>query len=621
MTEITSPGPSRPHAGLSLDLASLGAAYASGRLDPLDVVNEVLARTAQDPHHAWILRREAEVLRAEARALMSRPDRADLPLYGVPFAVKDNIDVAGVPTTAGCPAYAYTPQRHATVVARLVAAGALVIGKTNLDQFATGLNGTRSPYGACQNAFDPALVSGGSSSGSAVSVALGQVSFSLGTDTAGSGRVPAAFNQLVGLKPSLGLLPSTGVVPACRSLDTVSIFTLCADDAQWVLAAAQGADPEDAYSRDPLPHGPDAGWGPGLRLGVPRPDQRRFTDPAWATGFDAAVAHATALGATLVELDFEPLLETARLLYEGPWVAERYQAIRDFIDAQPEAVFPVTREITLGGAKPLAADAFAAQYRLKALQQRCAAIWSQVDVVLAPTAPGHPSITAMLEQPVLRNSELGWYTNFMNLLDYAAVAVPAAPVDGSLGGLANPFGITLFAPAHQDVPLLRLAAHWQHRLGPTATMGGTGHPVPAPNNTPVPGATPSGQVRLAVCGAHLLGQPLHHQLSSRGARRVAATHTAPLYKLYALADGRRPGLVPVAEGGAAIEVEVWELPLPLFGSFVAAIPAPLGIGQTRLADGSTVCGFICEAVGLAGATDITAWGGWRAWRAQSAAAA
>ncbi|PXW97563.1 allophanate hydrolase [Sphaerotilus hippei] len=606
-------------AKISLDLHTLRSAYAAGTHSPLDVIEQVIDATAADPHHAWIHRRDAEALRADARALMARADAASLPLYGVPFAIKDNIDLAGVPTTAACPAFAYTPEASATVVQKLMDAGAIPIGKTNLDQFATGLNGTRSPFGACQNAFDPRLVSGGSSAGSSVSVALGQVSFSLGTDTAGSGRVPAAFNQLVGLKPSLGRLSTHGVVPACRSLDVVSIFALTAQDAGRVLAAAEGFDALDPYSRAAEPHGFDFGRSATLRLGVPLPAQRRFTDPAWAAGFEAAVAHAVSLGAELVEIDFEPLLETARLLYEGPWVAERYQAIRGFIDAQPEALFPVTREITLGGAQPLAADAFAAMYRLKALKRRCDdLLWPQVDAVLAPTAPGHPSIEAMLAEPILRNSELGGYTNFMNLLDYSAVAVPAARVDGSLGAGANPFGITLFAPAHQDVPLLHLAARWQAQLsGLAATLGATGLPLPCAAPEPA-AAQASGQVRVAVCGAHLSGMPLNPQLTSRGARLVATTRTAPVYRLHALADGRRPGLMRVAEGepgGTAIEVEVWELPASRFGSFVAAIPAPLGIGRTLLADGSEVCGFICEASGLAGATDITAHGGWRAWKA------
>ncbi|MEY2654135.1 MAG: hypothetical protein RLZZ524_1163, partial [Pseudomonadota bacterium] len=523
-----------PNAALSLDLASLRAAYADGRTDPLRVIEQVIAATSgEDTHRIWISRFDADTLRAQARALMDLDPAnlpSTLPLWGVPFAVKDNIDVAGLPTTAGCPAYAHVPERHATVVQRLVDAGAIPIGKTNLDQFATGLNGTRSPHGACRNAFDADFVSGGSSAGSAVSVARGQVSFSLGTDTAGSGRVPAAFNQLVGLKPTRGLLSTRGVVPACQTLDVVSVFALTADDAAAVLAVAQGFDAEDPCSRAAQPHGHDVGADPRPRLGVPRADQRVWTEPACAAAFERAIEQARALGAELVELDFEPFYETARLLYEGPWVAERYGAIRDFIERQPEAVFPVTREITLGGKALLAADAYAAQIRLLALRRRCDAVWSQVDAVLTPTAPGHPTIAAMLAEPIVRNSELGVYTNFMNLLDYAAVALPSGWLEGAGERPGRPFGITVFAPAHQDVPLLRLAARWQASLsGPAATLGATGLPQPAARLAAPAQQTPSGQVRVAVCGAHLAGQPLNPQLTSRGARLIAATRTAPVY--------------------------------------------------------------------------------------------
>ena len=594
---------------ISLDIGTLQQAYANGSLTPLEVVEQEVATIGDDAHTAWIHRIDITTLRERARALMERGPEG-LPLWGVPFAIKDNIDLAGVPTTAGCPAYAYTPQVSATVVQRLLDAGAIAIGKTNLDQFATGLNGTRSPYGACRNAFDPDYVSGGSSAGSAVSVALGQVSFSLGTDTAGSGRVPAGFNNLVGLKPSLGLLSTQGVVPACRSLDAVSIFALTADDAQQVFAVAHGFDAQDAYSRPAQPHGFDFGRAANLRIGIPRADQLQFLgDAGYASCFADALAHAKTLGAELVEIDFEPFFETARLLYEGPWVAERYHAIRAFIDAKPEAVFPVTREITLGGAKPLAADAFAAQYRLRALQRRCAEAWSQMDCILVPTSPTIHSIATMLDQPIARNSDFGTYTNFVNLLDYAAIAVPASfRADGL------PFGVTFIALAHQDQPLLHLAQRWQKALrGRAATMGATGHMVVPFDAAP---AVPSGQIRVAVCGAHLQGQPLNPQLTSRGARLVQRTTTAPVYRLYALPDGKRPGLVRVAEAGAAIEVEVWELPGAQFGSFVDGIPAPLGIGRTLLADGSMVAGFICEPEGTAEAQDITAFGSWRAYKAQ-----
>jgi allophanate hydrolase len=591
---------------LSLSIASLQQAYRNGTLTPLQVVEQVVAAIANDSHHAWIHRMDLDTLRARASALMARGPEG-LPLWGIPFAIKDNIDLAGVPTTAGCPDYAYIPEQSATVVQRLLDAGAIAIGKTNLDQFATGLNGSRSPYGACLNSHNPGFVSGGSSAGSAVSVALGQVSFSLGTDTAGSGRVPAGFNHLVGLKPSLGLLSTHGVVPACRTLDVVSIFALTADDAQQVFAVAHAPDPHDAYSRATPAHGFDFGRAARWRVGVPKADQLQFFgDTGYAQVFEEARAHALSLGAELVEIDFAPFQETARLLYEGPWVAERYQAIRAFIDAKPESVFPVTREITLGGAKPLAADAFAAQYRLRALARRCNAVWSGIDCMLLPTSPTIHTLETMLAEPIARNSDFGYYTNFVNLLDYAAIAVPMGfRPDGM------PCGVTFVAPAFQDQPLLHLAQRWQHALrGKAATLGATGHT--ALPMAPLQ-AVSSGQVQVAVCGAHLEGQPLNSQLTSRGARLVQRTSTSPDYRLVALPDGKRPGLARVPGGGVAIEVEVWEMALQEFGSFVAGIPAPLGIGRTVLADGSQVPGFICEPAGLEGAQDISHFGGWRAY--------
>ncbi|MHB8247506.1 MAG: allophanate hydrolase [Acidithiobacillus sp.] len=589
----------------SLYIHNLLSAYRSGRLTPTILVEQLLERSARHTDHAiWITPPQRERLLERARELEGR-GMEGLPLYGVPFAIKDNIDLAGVPTTCACPDFAYTPKTSATVVQKLLDAGAIAMGKTNLDQFATGLNGTRSPYGACRNAFDPDYISGGSSAGSAVAVALGLASFSLGTDTAGSGRVPAAFNNLVGLKPSCGLLSTAGVVPACRSLDSVSIFALSAQDAQEVFAAVQGEDQSDPYSRTPQPHGFDFGYAPRFRFGVPADkDLNFFGDHEYAQMFDAAVARLESLGGERVELDFAPFLETARLLYGGPWVAERYQAIRSFIDANPDALFPVTRDITLGGAKPLAADAFAALYRLRELKRECDCIWPQVDCVITPTSGTIFTRAEALAEPVARNTDLGYYTNFMNLLDYAAVAVPAGfRADGL------PFGVTLFAPAHQDVPLLHLAERWQ--LADPAPIGAM-ETMPPPVKTG-PAAVPSGQVRVAVVGAHLSGLPLNQQLTSRGARLISETSTAPCYRLYALADGKRPGLIRVAHGGAAIDCELWELPAAAFGSLVAGIPAPLGIGTVELADGSAVSGFLCEGIGITNASDITRFGGWRAY--------
>ena len=591
----------------SLDITTLAAAYRAG-LKPSTLIAHLREKAAADMHHAWISLLPGDRLMAMATALDAQ-DPASLPLYGIPFAVKDNIDLAGHPTTAGCPDYSYVPEHSATVVDKLIAAGAIPLGKTNLDQFATGLNGTRSPYGACQNAFDPDYISGGSSSGSAVSVACGQVSFSLGTDTAGSGRVPAAFNNLVGLKPSCGLLSTHGVVPACRSLDAVSIFALTAGDAQRVFAAAQGVDAQDAYSRPAQPHGRGFAAGDAFRFGVPKPEQLAFFGDALNPAlFDAAITRLETLGGTRVEVDFEPLFETARLLYGGPWVAERYHAIREFIDRQPESVFPVTREITLGAKKFSATDAFDAFYRLQALKHTCAALWQGIDLMMTPTAGRHYTIAEVEAEPIQRNTDLGYYTNFMNLLDYAAVAVPAAMRADGL-----PFGVTLFAAAHQDIPLLQLAARWQADTG--LTLGASKQTLPAATIFLQPVA--NGQVRVAVCGAHLSGLPLNWQLTQRGGRLLAATFSAPEYRFYALAGGPplRPGMVKVAEGGASIAVEVWELPTREFGSFVAGIPAPLGIGKLKLIDGSEVCGFICEPAGLAGAEDITALGNWRDWLA------
>lgn len=590
----------------SLDIATLRRLYRTGELTPLALVEALLdSMRGEDSHRIWIHRLDADTLRGYAKRLEGR-DMASLPLYGIPFAIKDNIDLAGVPTTAACPEFAYTPERSATVVQRLIDAGAIPLGKTNLDQFATGLNGTRSPYGACRNAFDPDYIAGGSSSGSAVAVALGLASFSLGTDTAGSGRVPAAFNNLVGHKPTCGALSTRGVVPACRSLDAVSIFALTAEDAERVLAVAAGFDAEDEYARPLAPHGFDFGRAATFRFGVPRPTDLEFFGNADAGRlFGEAVARLKALGGTPVEVDLAPFLEAARLLYGGPWVAERYLAIRDFFDAHADKVFPPVREIIGGGRDYSAADAFAHLYKLRALKRVCDAVWNDIDVLVTPTAGTIYRVDAVEADPIQLNSNLGYYTNFMNLLDLAATAVPAGfQADGL------PFGVTLIAPPHQDAPLLHLASRLHQALG--GWLGATAHPLPS---AAVLDVLQSGQVRVAVVGAHLAGLPLNPQLTERGARLVAATQTAPRYRLYALPDGKRPGLIRVDRGGAAIACEVWEMPAERFGSFVAGIPAPLGIGKLELADGTLVNGFICEGIGIAGAQDITAYGGWRAWLA------
>jgi allophanate hydrolase len=580
-----------------LSIPGLLAAYRDGRYTAAELIDAVWRRAdTPDVQHIWITRfTHAEVMRYVAALAGHTP--AELPLYGIPFVIKDNIDLAGVPTTVACPDFAYTPTRSAFVVERLIAAGAIPLGKTNLDQFATGLVGTRSPYGACHNSVQPEYVSGGSSSGSAVAVACRLASFSLGTDTAGSGRVPAAFNGLIGLKPTLGRLSTRGVVPACRTIDCVTIFATTAADAARVLDCAAGFDAEDPQSRrlgnQPLT---------GLRFGLPRAAQLEFFgDREYERLFHAAVARLESLGGRPVEVDFAPFLEAARLLYEGPWVAERYAAVGEFLEAHPDSVLPVTRRIIAGGKARLAVDAFRAQYRLAELKRRSEAAWSQVDVLLTPTAGTIYTIAAVEADPVTLNSNLGYYTQFMNLLDLSGVAVPAGRRTDGL-----PFGVTLVGPAGTERALLALAGRFE--------AAGTAAGVAATTATAA-ARVPPGYVAIAVCGAHMAGLPLNHQLTDRGGLKIAALPTAPCYRLIALPGGPpfRPGLLKVADGGAAIELEVWALPSAQVGSFVAAIPAPLGIGRCELADGSSVSGFICEGYAEAGATDITAYGGWRAY--------
>ena len=585
----------------SLDLAALADAYRSRSLSPTGLVSGVLDRIdGRGDDKVWIHLLPRDALLSMAAAL-ERADPSTKPLYGVPFAIKDNIDLAGVPTTAGCPAYAYMPSVSATVVQRLTEAGAIPIGKTNLDQFATGLNGTRSPYGAPGSALSAEHISGGSSSGSAVAVAAGLVSFSLGTDTAGSGRVPAQFNNLVGMKPTRGLLSTSGVVPACRSLDCVSIFALCSDDARDVLSVAKGFDAADPFSRQDSPAALSSQIA-GTRFGVPRrEDLQFFGNHEGERLFNSTLESIAGLGGVLVEIDLRPFLEAARLLYEGPWVAERYVAIRDFFDKNQEALHPVTRQIIAGGARPTAADAFAAYYRLKKLRRVTEAAWRRMDALVTPTAARHYTIAEMLADPIRLNSNLGAYTNFMNLLDLSGVAIPTGfQADGL------PFGITLAAPAFSDAALLNLGDEI-HRAA-SLPLGATGAEMPAKR----PAASSTGTVKVAVCGAHMSGLPLNSQLLDRGARLVRTARTAPLYRLYALPGGppARPGMVRVDDGDA-IEVEVWAVPTSEFGGFVDAVPPPLAIGTVELADGENVKGFVCESYGVADAADITELGGWR----------
>ncbi len=598
------------------DIPSLLQRYVTGELTPTGMVEAVHALIHDDPDNVWIHKLPLESLRQYARKVEER-GLAALPLYGVPFAIKDNIDLAGVPTTAACPAFAYTPPRSATVVQRLIDAGAIPIGKTNLDQFATGLNGTRSPYGVCRNAFNPEYISGGSSSGSAVAVAKGWACFSLGTDTAGSGRVPAAFNNLIGHKPTRGWLSTRGVVPACRSLDCVSIFAFTAADAERVLEAAASYDEEDIYSRQRGSSDDPAlqNLRQRFRFGIPHRQQLQFFgNLESARLFEEAVTQLQALGGEVIEIDFSPFLEAAHLLYGGPWVAERYAAIQQFFDLHSDEVISPVREIIAGAHRFSAADAYNGLYRLRTLKCQADRIWSEMDCLLTPTAGTIYRIEEMLADPIRLNTNLGYYTNYMNLLDYSAVAVPAGFQKDGL-----PFGVTLVAPAHQDGSLLHLAARLQQVYA--LPLGATDTPLEKEVLTekgsfqrPPPPEQPA-LVRVAVCGAHLSGLPLNPQLTSRNGRLVASTTTSPDYKFYALpgTPPLRPGLVRVDknERGAAIEVEVWELPASEFGSFVAGIPAPLGIGTITLAGGESVQGFLCEGYAVGDARDISQFGGWR----------
>ncbi len=528
------------------------------------------------------------------------------PLAGLRFAAKDNIDALGLPTTAACAAFSYQPPANSAVVQKLLDAGAALLGKTNLDQFACGLNGTRSPYGAVPNAINPLYVSGGSSSGSAYVVATGQVDFALGTDTAGSGRVPAGLNNIVGLKPSRGLISARGVVPAAQSVDCISIFALTVGMAVKVLEAAMGHDPLDAYSRKLAMA--DKAFGKSFRFGVP--SSLTFEgDAAAQQAFGQSIEKLQAMGGEAVTIDFKPLAEAAALLYESALVAERYTAIRSFFDAHESDVMEPVRSIIAAGRNYSAADLYEVQAKLKALGQQADAMWQGIDVLLVPTAPTHYTIAQMLKDPVALNRNLGAYTNFVNLLDYAAISVPSTMRADGL-----PFGITLIGPCGSDWQLADLGQRYHHATG--LTLGATGLPLPAPSA--IAGLKPEAFVRVAVVGAHLSGMPLNTQLTERGAVLVCEAKTSADYRLYALPGTTppKPGMLRVAPGqGAQIALEIWQMPVAHYGSFVALIPSPLGIGTLVIEDGSSVQGFVCEPEALKGAQDITQHGGWRAFMA------
>ena len=631
-----------PSLGLDaqpLTLSDWRAAYATGQSPAhlLGAMQQRLLGAASE--NAWIALIDADALITAAAALEERaaayPDRAAamraMPLFGVPFAAKDNIDVIGFPTTAACPAFAHEVDANASVIERLFQAGAVCMGKTNLDQFATGLVGSRSPYGRPSSAFSSAHISGGSSSGSALVVAAGEVCFALGTDTAGSGRVPAGFNNIVGMKPTPGRVSNAGVLPACRTLDCVAVLALTVSDAAQVLAVIEGSDPLDAYSA--FQTGPSH-LPTKLRIGVPtKPVTGNVQGEdllGYAQAFAQATATAEAMGHTLVPIDFEPLHCVANLLYSGPWVAERHAVVQPLMDSHPGALDPTVARVIGRATSFTATDTFRAQYLLKVAQRDTAALWHHVDVLMVPTAPTHPTHAEVDADPVAVNAHMGTYTNFVNLLGWCALALPGGWAAGLAAGLDTPglpFGVTFIAPGASDAALARLGLMWESQLnGPLGASGraGTGSAQSTSNHATSSHATdnqawPASEPRMAIAvvGAHLSGMPLNGQLTQRGARFLAATHTSPHYQLFALPNTTppKPGLqrAAVDAPAASIAVEVWDMPVQAVGSFLALIPPPLGLGSVELIDGRWVHGFICEAHALSGAREVTSFGGWRAY--------
>jgi len=599
---------------LSLDLETLANAYASSELTPLNLVDELLARVARTEHEGVLIGKPCvELARAAARDAIERKRKGEvLPLFGVPFAIKDSIDVAGLPTTVACPAFAYRPQRHAAVVERLLAAGAIPFAKTNLDQFATGLVGVRSPYGIPRNPFDERFICGGSSSGSAAIVARGLASFALGTDTAGSGRVPAAFNNVVGLKPTRGMLSTRGLVPAVRSHDCISVFALGVDDAAVIARALAGFDPEDPCSqREADAWDPRPGIAPPrLRIATARASQLAIDDREYAELFSRAVAAAEGCFGPVIEVDFDPFFRAGAQLYGGAWVAERLEAAGPLLAREPEAFHPTVRGIFERARSYSAPDVFAVLHELQALRTQVEPLWRNVDLLLVPTTPAIYRIEQVLADPLGLNQRLGLYTSFANLLDLCALAVPAG-----FRGDGLPFGISLIARRGRDA-LLTSVGRTLHLLL-SATAGATGQPVAAPPQAPVRG---DDRVALAVVGAHLSGEPLNHQLTDLGARLLCATRSAPRYELYALpTTPPKPGLVRVAASaqGHAIELEVWQLAHEALGRFMDGVRAPLCIGTVELENGSQVLGFLCEGAAARGQRDISSFGGWRAFLART----
>ena len=606
-----------PLESLCLAFESLRAAYRAGTCTPHDMIDEVLARIERDRdriQHVWLhLVGAGELHAAVDRAAARRQAGHPSPLFGIPFSVKDNIDVAGVPTTVACPDIAYVPATSAPVVQRLVEAGAIFVGKVNLDQLATGLVGARSPYGTPTNPFDARMIPGGSSSGSAVSVAVGHVSFSLGSDTAGSGRVPASFNNVVGLKPTRGTLSTRGVVPACRSFDCVSVFALTVGDACSVAAVAKHWDELDPFSRsdaqaiDFQARAARTTW----RIGVPPREQLVFLDDGQARAmFHDATERFRAMGSTLVEIDLRPFLAAGLMLYGEGFVAERLVVGGDLLDRKPEALVPVVRDILSDAKRISTQEVFESSYKLRGLRQSVENTWRRVDAVLLPTTPTIYRVDEILANPRALNLNLGVYTTFGNLMDLAAIAVPSGIRSDGL-----PSGVQLIGPRGSDATLAAAARAYHQRVG--GTMGATGHPLPvdvSPEGA-LPGSAAPPRHAVVVVGAHLSGEPLNRQLIELGGSLLRACSTAPSYRLYALRGTvpPKPGLVRVRERGYAIEVEVWSLETKAFAAFVGAIPRPLCVGSIELEDGTFAQGFLCEGDVIADAIDISHHGGWRAY--------
>jgi len=591
---------------LNMTIDGLKQHYLDGDFSPAELIEFLWQECESEKSNPiWIHLLSPQEIKVYIDALLTKSP-SDLPLYGIPFAIKDNIDLAGVATTAACPDFSYIPEKSAFVVEQLIKAGAVPLGKTNMDQFATGLVGTRSPepWGPCKNSLNDKIISGGSSAGSAVALANALVSFSLGTDTAGSGRVPASLNNIVGLKPSRGLLSNRGVVPACKSLDCVSIFAFNTTDANAVFDVAAEFNPEDSYSRRNT-------YGNGRRyfnndiadftVGVPAEGDLEFFGNIEAKDlFDAAKTNIQGMGGTLVEIDFSPFRKAALLLYEGPWVSERFLAIKDLLHTSPESILPVIKTIVGSGESITAPEAFSALYQLQSYYQEALVELEKVACVMTPTNGTYYSIDEVLSDPIQLNSNMGYYTNFMNLLDCAGISVPTGFYKNKVG-----FAVTLFHQAMTDKRLLSIAGKIEDKL--ELHSGALDRQLPKIKSTSPFLRVPYSEVSIVVCGAHLKGLPLNWQLQERGARLVESTTTFPAYRFYALAGGPpfRPGLIRDEESGAAIDVEVWSIPTENFGSFVAEIPHPLGIGKVQLADGRWECSFICEPCGLQGATEIT----------------